>query len=112
MRCQQSRLRWYSTADSIFVLQFYLCLSTITEVPFVDTVAWLRPLQTAVREPPNLQNTKTCAFLRTGFRSCVKAVFWVIVMRAGSKCSLLHGTSITGVTDLPRGGCVCNLLGR
>ena len=62
---------YVGTADAIFVLQIYLCLSTITEVPCVDTVAWIRPLQTAVRGPPNLQNTKTCAFLRTGFCSCV-----------------------------------------
>jgi len=35
---------------------------------------------------------------------CQRAVFWIIVMRAGSKCSLLQGTSITDVTELPRGG--------
>ena len=56
--CAASNSIYVGTADSIFVLQFYLCLSTITEVPCVDTVAWIRPLQIAVRGPPNLQNTK------------------------------------------------------
>jgi hypothetical protein len=60
--CAASNLIYVGTADCILMLQIYLCLSTIKEVPCVDTVAWIRPLQTAVRGPPYLQNTKTCAF--------------------------------------------------
>ena len=88
-----------------FVLQLYLCLSTITEVPCVDTVARIRPVQTCgtgATKPTEYQNL----FLLLDWIPflCQKAVVWITVITAGSKCSLLLGTLITGVTEGVGGG--------